>query len=243
MVTRRDIILSGGMAMAAAGAFALTPRRHLNLLGDNQLEKLVPLDVGPWTQQPSSAFVLPKTEGSLSDRLYNQLLTRLYQSETMIPVMLVMAYGATQSDQLQLHRPEVCYTAVGFQIVSSAAATVPLATGVNLPVRELAARSDSRIEPIVYWTRIGDDLPTDGRQQRSIKLAQSMRGYIPDGILVRISTVAEPTPEVFEQLGEFARALLMSIAPANRQALIGRTLADKMNAETAPQASATTKAP
>lgn len=231
MVTRRDVILSGGMAIAAAGAFALTPRRELNLLGDKQLEKLVPLNIGSWTQQPSSAFVLPKTEGSLSDKLYNQLLTRLYQSDTMIPVMLVMAYGATQSDQLQLHRPEVCYTAVGFQIIASAAANVVLAPGADLPVRELAARSDSRIEPILYWTRIGDDLPTDGRQQRSTKLAQSMRGYIPDGILVRISTVAEPSREVYDQLGEFARSLLLSIAPANRQALIGRPLAEIMNSE------------
>mgnify|MGYP000888431084 CR=1 len=241
MFTRRDVILSGGMAVAAAGAFAFTPRRELNLLGDKQLDKLVPLKIGSWSQQPSSAFVLPKTEGSLSDRLYNQLLTRLYQSDQMVPVMLVMAYGATQNDQLQLHRPEVCYTAVGFQIVGSAAASVELAPGAVLPVRELAAKSDSRIEPILYWTRIGDDLPTDGRQQRSMKLAQSMRGYIPDGILVRISTVAEPSPEVFAQLGVFARELLMSIAPANRQALIGRPLAQQLN--TAAQDGAATKAP
>ena len=242
MVTRRDVILSGGMAIAAAGAFAMTPRRDLNLLGDQQLEKLVPLTIGSWTQQPSSAFVLPKTEGSLSDLLYNQLLTRLYQSDQMVPVMLVMAYGATQSDQLQLHRPEVCYTAVGFQIISTAAATVALAPGVKLPVRELAAMSNQRIEPIVYWTRIGDDLPTDGRQQRSMKLAQSMRGYIPDGILVRISTVAEPSPEVFAQLGEFARELLLAIPAANRQAFIGRPLAAELNAKVAPGGAAV-KAP
>ncbi len=234
MLTRRDLILSGSMGIAAAGALALTPRRKLNLLGDKQLEALVPTTIGSWVQQPSSAFVLPKTEGSLSDRLYNQLLTRLYQSDRMVPVMLVMAYGATQSDQLQLHRPEICYTAVGFQIIGSAAGQVALAPGANLPVRELAAQSDRRLEPILYWTRIGDDLPTDGRQQRSMKLSQSMRGYIPDGILVRISTVAEPVPEVFAQLGEFARELLVAIPPAKRQALIGRPLADRMNAELAP---------
>jgi len=228
MVTRRDLLLSGGMLLAAGGALALTPRRPLNLLGDETLEKLVPTRIGSWQQEPSKAFVLPKTEGSLSDRLYNQLLTRLYQSSEMVPVMLVMAYGKLQSDDLQLHRPEICYTSVGFQIISSAAAQVKLATGAKLPVRELTAQSDQRIEPILYWTRIGDDLPTDGRQQRSMKLAQSMRGYIPDGILVRISTVADPVPEVFAQLGEFARQMMLAVAPSHRAALIGRPLAGEM---------------
>lgn len=230
MVTRRDVLLSGGMIAAAGGAYALTPRTPLKLLGDNKLEKMVPTTIGSWQQQPSSAFVLPKTEGSLSDRLYNQLLTRLYQSDQMVPVMLVMAYGALQSDQLQLHRPEICYTSVGFQITTSAKAVVKLAPGVKLPVRELTAQSDQRIEPILYWTRIGDDLPTDGREQRSMKLRQSFRGYIPDGILVRISTVAEPVPEVFAQLGEFARELIVALAPGQRASLIGRPLAQAMNA-------------
>ncbi|MGL4543200.1 MAG: exosortase C-terminal domain/associated protein EpsI, partial [Polymorphobacter sp.] len=147
-----------------------------------------------------------------------------------IPVMVVMAYGDLQSDALQLHRPEVCYTAVGFQISATSRAAVKLAPGASLPIRELTAESDTRIEPIVYWTRIGDDLPTSGREQRSMKLAQSMRGIIPDGILVRLSTVAEPSRATFESLAEFSRQMLWAMAPADRPALIGRPLANAMAA-------------
>ncbi|MGL4542777.1 MAG: exosortase-associated EpsI family protein, partial [Polymorphobacter sp.] len=106
MVTRRDLILGSGMLVAAAGAYALTPRDRLKLLGKRDLAKIVPAKIGGWVEVPSDAFVLPKTEGSLSDLLYSQMLTRLYQSYDNIPVMVVMAYGDLQSDALQLHRPE-----------------------------------------------------------------------------------------------------------------------------------------
>lgn len=228
MLNRRDLLLSGSMMMAAAGAFALTPRTHLKLLGDREIADLVPTKVGDWHDMPSNAFVLPKTEGGLAERLYSQTISRLYGSPTNIPIMLVVAYGDLQSDLLQLHRPESCYTAVGFQISSSSVAAVNLGPGAALPVRELTATSDSRIEPIVYWTRIGDALPTDGSQQRSMKLQQSFAGIIPDGILVRISTVAESTPEVFAALREFARELMLAIPAANRPVLIGRPLARLM---------------
>jgi EpsI family protein len=142
--------------------------------------------------------------------------------------MLVVAYGAVQNDSLQLHRPETCYAAVGFTISASEVAKVSLSDTAKLPVRELTASSDTRVEPIVYWTRIGDDLPTDGREQRSVKLRQQMRGYLADGVLVRLSTVAEPTPAVFAQLGQFANTMVHAMQPKDRAALIGRPLAEKL---------------
>jgi len=142
--------------------------------------------------------------------------------------MLVIAYGAVQNDLLQLHRPETCYSAVGFTISISNVAKLDLGNTARLPLRELTATSDTRVEPIIYWTRIGDDLPTDGREQRVVKLRQQMRGYLSDGVLVRMSTVADPTPEVFAELGLFARTMMEAIKPKDRPALIGRPLASQM---------------
>lgn len=230
MINRRDVLLGGGMLAAAAGAYALTPRNHLSLLAGRKIADIVPKTIGPWIDVPSTAFVLPKTPGSLADTLYSQTLSRLYQSYDEIPVMLVIAYGDLQSDALQLHRPEVCYTAVGFQITASQTADIPLAPGVALPVRELTATSDRRIEPIAYWTRIGDDLPTDGAEQKWLKLRQSMRGIISDGVLVRMSTVGEGTPETFATLRKFGAAMMQAIKPDARAALIGRPIAAEMNA-------------
>lgn len=227
-VTRRDLLIGGGMLAAAAGAAAMTPRERLVLLGDRKIEDIVPKKIGSWTHVPSNAFVLPKTPGSLADRLYSQTVSRLYQSPTAVPVMLVIAYGNLQSDLLQLHRPEACYTSVGFTISRSAVADVALGPKAALRVRELVASSDSRIEPIVYWTRIGDDLPTDGSEQRWSKLRQQMNGLIPDGVLVRVSTVGEPTSAVFDGLREFSAEMVRAIAIRDRAALVGRPLAGAM---------------
>jgi EpsI family protein len=132
-----------------------------------------------------------------------------------------------QNDLLQLHRPETCYAAVGYAISASRRVLLPIGGNATLPVRELTASTDSRSEQICYWTRIGDDLPTDGSEQRSVKLLQQMNGYLSDGILVRISTPAPDHPEVFAQLATFAKAMLTAMAPIDRKVLIGRPLAAK----------------
>lgn len=224
-MNRRDLLLGGGLLAAAGGAAALTPRKRLVLLGDRKLEAVVPQKIGAWHAVPSEAFVLPKSPGSLADRLYSQTLTRLYVSETRLPVAMVIAYGAVQNDLLQLHRPETCYAAVGYAISTSQVGAVRLGPATTLPVRELTAQNDTRFEQICYWTRIGDDLPTDGSQQRWVKLRQQMRGYLSDGVLVRLSVAAQTAPEIFAEMTDFARALVLAMKPADRDVLIGRLLA------------------
>jgi EpsI family protein len=228
-MNRRDMILGGTLLVAAGGAEYLRPRNRLLLLPEGRdLEDVVPKRIGNWVPMASEGLVLPKVPGSLAAQLYNQTVNRLYVSDRKTPVMLVIAYGAEQSDLLQLHRPEVCYTAVGFSISSSEATTVSLNPVAKLPARELTARSETRVEPILYWTRIGDDLPTSGREQRWVKLRQQMNGYLADGVLVRLSTIGEPSPAAFADLAEFAREMILAIAPKDRPALIGRPLASQL---------------
>lgn len=227
-MNRRDLLMGGAMLGAAGGAYAFTPRKRLVLLGDDLLDDIVPRTIEDWAYVPSTDFVLPKSPGSLADRLYSQTLTRLYVSPTKLPMMVVIAYGAVQNDLLQLHRPETCYTAIGFTITASRTDVLPLGGTSELPVRQLSAETETREEQILYWTRIGDDLPTDGREQRRVKLQQQMRGYLADGILVRVSTVAGNFPEVFDQLGRFATGMVKTMDADNRQVLIGRPLAAGM---------------
>jgi EpsI family protein len=241
-MNRRDLILGGSLLAAAGAAAALTPRRRLVLLGDRKLEAVIPLQVAGWQAVPSSAFVLPKSPGSLTDRLYSQTLTRLYVADDALPVILVIAYGAVQNDLLQLHRPEVCYTAVGYSISASQAARVELAPRAYLPVRQLTARNDQREEQICYFTRIGDDLPTDGRSQRMVKLQQQMRGYLSDGVLVRMSSIGDAAPAVVGGLTRFATSLVNAMQPGDRKVLIGRPLAAAAAASTVAAAAASTVA-
>ena len=142
--------------------------------------------------------------------------------------MMVLAYGNLQSDLLQLHRPEVCYAAVGFQISNSTRLDLPVAPDVVVPARELTASTDNRVEPITYWTRIGDYLPTTRREQRTMRLREQFAGIVPDGILVRLSTVADPTPATFAALAAFARAFVLAVHPADRGILVGPTIAARL---------------
>jgi EpsI family protein len=139
--------------------------------------------------------------------------------------MMVLAYGNLQSDLLQLHRPEVCYAAVGFQISNSTRLNLPIAGNIVVPARDLTASSDNRIEPITYWTRIGDFLPTTRSEQRVMRLREQLAGIVPDGILVRLSTVGDPTPATFAGLAAFGRSFILAVKPADRGILIGPTLA------------------
>src|SRR3546814_12247069 len=56
-----------------------------------------------------------------------------------------------------------------------------------MPVRELIAVGPARTESILYWTRVGDALPTSNSAQRLDRLRMAMAGYVPDGLLARFS--------------------------------------------------------
>ncbi len=58
-----------------------------------------------------------------------------------------------------------------------------------------------------------------------MRLREQLAGIVPDGILVRLSTVAEPTPATFATLAAFARAFVIAVKPADRGVFIGPTLA------------------
>lgn len=228
-INRRDVLMGGALLAGAGGAAALVPRGRLVLMPKgHELEQFVPQNLGSWRHVPSPGIVLPRTEGSLSAKLYGQVLSRVYVSESQLPVILVIAYGEVQNDLLQLHRPEVCYTAVGFDVSGTTAGRLSLRPGLNLPVRELVARSEQRTETITYWTRIGDDLPTNGTEQRVAKLKQQWAGYVSDGILVRLSCAVPPEPGVRDQLAAFARELVKAVPAVDRPALVGRPLAASM---------------
>ena len=228
-INRRDVLLGGALIAGAGGAAALVPRGRLVLMPKgHELEKVVPQTLGGWRHVPSPGIVLPRTEGSLSAKLYGQVLSRVYVSESQLPVILVIAYGEVQNDLLQLHRPEVCYTAVGFDVSGTTPGRLPLGPGVELPIRELVARSEQRTETITYWTRIGDDLPTNGTEQRIAKLKQQWAGYVADGILVRLSCAVPPEPGVRDQLAAFARELVNAVPAVDRPALVGRPLAARL---------------
>lgn len=225
MINRRDAIIGMGCLAGAGGALALEPRRRIDLMGGRTLDGIIPNRLGGWTLDPGIGSMLPPTEGSLADRLYDEILSRGYRftaDQNVPPVMLLGTRGSDQSDALQLHRPETCYPAVGFAIVSRAFTTLTLGT-TRVPAVALTAQLGPRVEDIIYWTRIGEDFPQSSEEQRRVRLSAAFRGSVGDGILMRLSSIRSiGGPPVFGAVTACAQAMLSAMKSADRMALIGR---------------------
>ena len=220
MIERRDFLIGGACLAATAGAEVLRPHKRVALLGEQKLESIIPKSFGVWKAQEAEGIVTPQTEDSLAARLYNQSVGRMYAGPEGRAVMLLIAYGNTQSDTLQLHRPEVCYPAFGFTVTENRPARFDLGRGAFVPGRNLVATAPGRDERISYWTRIGEYLPTSNSEQRQMKFRIALSGIIPDGVLVRISNTEADDTEGFALNERFAADLLQAVPAAVRPALI-----------------------
>ena len=230
MFARRDLLIGIACLATAGSAYALKPRRRLVLLKNSTMADVLPLRFDGWSAEESDGLVQPPAEGTLAANLYSEMVGRIYhEAQTGAAIMLLVAYGDTQSDMLQLHRPEACYPAVGFTLVSSEPGTLKFREAA-IPVRRVVARMGDRQENIIYWARLGDALPNSSAEQRKARLGTSMEGYIPDGALVRFSVVGADADAAFVVIEDFVRQLLAAVAANQRQALIGTSLAGKLRA-------------
>lgn len=227
-MNRRHLLL-GGLGLGALGvAEALMPRRRVILLQNGTIATAMPTHFSGWISQETSGLVSPEQAGKLAKSLYSEMVARIYYHEASpASVMVLAAYGDTQSDLLQLHRPETCYPAVGFTLTLSEPTSVPLGGGAVLPARRVVAVTEGRTENIIYWTRIGETLPQSGDAQRNARLKNSMDGFVGDGILMRCSMLG-PSADCFEILEAFIPAMLRAVAPPTRKAFVGTQLAQRI---------------
>ncbi|MGP0104191.1 exosortase-associated protein EpsI, V-type [Rhodoblastus sp.] len=211
---------------ATAAAHALIPRRLLaERVSQSQLEAMIPKTLPGWTAVPDVRIVEPQGSDTLSREIYNAELARGYSDADGHLVMLVVAYGASQSDRLQLHRPEICYAAQGFRVTASKGGAVALGDGAaNLPVHVLVAQREGRIEPIIYWMRIGDKVAINNIERQLLKVRYGLQGYVTDGVLVRISTIGLSPDAAFRLEQGFSKSLLNSVSPTARRFLVGTSV-------------------
>jgi EpsI family protein len=217
-----------GLAMAGTSALtgALTPKVKLaSGQRDFNLETMIPARFAGWTIDTSLVPLKPDPDRqAMIERLYDQTLSRTYVNERGERVMLSIAYGGDQSKTLQLHLPEVCYVAQGFQMLKDGDGTLATRFGA-LPVRRLVARQSQRNEPITYWITIGDKAVLSGIEQKLQRLAYGLSGKIPDGMLVRVSTIQASDGEAWRLQDRFVAAMLDALAPKDRARLLGTAAA------------------
>jgi EpsI family protein len=212
-ISRRDFVIGGALAGTALACAGVSPRGNANqLVRGRILDDLVPEKIGPWSRSHYEPVLIPRGEEP-EGKTYDSVITRYYISESALPVMLLIAYGSAQTGETFLHRPEVCYLAAGFGMQSWP--NVMLQTPEKkIPARALTATAPGRTDQILYWTRVGDEFPTNSVEQRWSTLRQTLKGSIPDGVLVRISIVDEDRETAMKFIRAFTGELLAS---GNRQ--------------------------
>ena len=219
MISRRKFALGLAFASVAGVAAARQPSKNVDYLGKAKLDEVLPVKIGRWTFVSNSGLVVPP-EDQLARALYSQLLTRTYMDEAGNGIMLLVAQSGSQSGILQIHRPEFCYTAGGYSLTPSVPHPV-LLPGRELPALSISATREARTEQIVYWTRIGEHLPTSWTQQRLAVAMDNLKGYIPDAVMVRVSTYGNDKALALSEVDEFIRSLMGSVTPQVRRVLIG----------------------
>jgi EpsI family protein len=213
-----------GIAMAATSALtgALTPRQKVATVQDRfDLESIVPKQFGAWRVDNSVVPLTPdETQKEMIAVLYDQTLARTYVNDQGQRVMLSIAYGGDQSKQLQLHLPEVCYVAQGFQMLKEDQGELPTHYG-NVPIKRLVARQNARNEPITYWVKVGDKAVMSGLGQKYQRFLYGLSGKIPDGMLVRVSTIEADENNAYRVQDRFVNQMLDALTPRDRARLLG----------------------
>lgn len=218
----RNLVLMVFMLGTAALSNSLRPTISLaDELPPVDLEAMVPRDFGAWSEVRNSQtqLVNPQQRATLG-RLYTQTLNRVYTDSSGYRVMLSIAYGRNQNDSNQVHKPDTCYPAQGFQILGARYVVLPLPVG-PLAAKVLDTRMGQRIEPLTYWTTVGDQVTTTGFNKKLTEMSYALRGRIADGMIVRVSSIDPDATRAYAAQARFAADMVAAIPPEHRSRFAG----------------------
>lgn len=223
LINRRMLVIALLMGAGAALALAMKPTEKIADAREKfDLEAMIPQQIGEWKIDTSIVPIAPSPEvKSLLDKIYDQTLARTYINNKKERVMLSIAYGGSFADRsMQYHRPEVCYPAQGFEILKGSTAILSSPLG-DIPVRRLVAQMGGRHEPVTYWIVVGKERTSYGFATRLIQIKYKLTGKIPDGMLVRLSSIDLDDSHAFRNHEDFARDLLGAVGKTDALRIAG----------------------
>jgi len=209
---RKAVVVLAGMGAAAALAKVGVPTKKIADSWDTDLEKMFPARFGDWQIDRSIPVILPAPDVQAKlDAIYNQVLARTYVNRsTGDRVMLSVAYGGDQSDGMSAHLPEVCYPAQGFQLLDERRTEITLLAR-QIPIKQLRTRLGGRVEPVTYWLTLGETVSASRTQRKLRQMEYGLQGIVPDGMLVRVSSIDADAPHAFAVQGAFLQALAPAV--------------------------------
>lgn len=227
MTRRTDSIKAGVLAllMAAGSVLALviTPSKFLaDQHVRETLKSMVPQSFGDWTVDTSIVPIAPPPDlQAVIDATYDETLALTYRNAQGERVMLSLAYGRNQHKGMNTHKPEICYPAQGFKVTVPTFDGVVKAGGTVVPVKRLVTEIGQRTEPITYWLLVGNEITAFGYPMRKVAISYGLKGLVPDGVLVRVSSIGRDQAGAFALHDQFIAQLIAALPPSQRSRLIG----------------------
>lgn len=223
--SRRVAVLAAAAGMAMAGTAAASPA--LKPKADSRpapdLEQVIPSQFGDWRIDADVVAVAPTPDVQANlNRLYRQVVSRTYVNSRGERMMLVVAHGGDQSDALKAHRQEACYAAQGFDIRAVEHGTLSTA-GRTIPVTRMLAVKGDRAEPVTYWFTMGDRVVLGRGERLRVQLENGLAGRIPDGMLVRVSSLSREPRAALASQQSFIAAIVGALPAGEASRFVGRT--------------------
>lgn len=221
-LTRAVVVLVLAL-LAALAAQWLNPTAHpAEKRRPLRLEQTVPAEFGPWRLDTRAiAGVVDPQRAELLKKLYSETLSRTYVHTDGYRIMLSIAYGGDQRDALQIHYPEVCYPAQGFDVKERHKDHLHTPLGDIPIVRLITAMGPQRPEPVTYWVTVGEKTVSSRVSKKLAEMSYSLRGSIPDGLLFRVSSIDPDSTAALLRQDQFVADLLHALPAAERRRLAG----------------------
>lgn len=217
-----NIFMALLMVLSSYVAVAYKPTQKLADQGPKvDLNELIPDSFADWQRMPdSSAAIINPQQEQVLKQIYTQTLSRTYMSPQGEYIMLSIAYGDEQNDSNQVHIPDVCYPAQGFQLLSSSKDVVTTKLG-DIRVKRLFTKLGNRPEPLTYWTMVGEKVVSGGYETKMTQLEYGLAGLVADGLIFRVSTINSDTAGAYALQNRFINDLLTSLPAKDRHRLAG----------------------
>ncbi|UFS68824.1 EpsI family protein [Geomonas sp. RF6] len=210
----KHLVLIALLLVAGLAAAAPKEERHAEKRGPTLTA--FPAQVGEWKMVTEDT-----SANSKEAKFLNEVLFRTYQRSDGKKVLLVVAYGADQRKKFNLHMPETCYKASGYQVMSQSKTTMH---SPELKLKQLVVSADPvDTQPVQYWIMLDGKQVGSELEKRAKHLYYSVIGAQADGVLVRVSSFATaktPDPD-YQVQQEFIGSLYRSLDPQLKKLLFG----------------------
>ena len=218
----RNVFLLLLMLAASGLALALRPTEKIADGGlPIKLETMIPRTFGDWREEQQNAVqMVDPQQQELMSKIYTDTLSRTYVDKKGYRIMLAIAYGDDQRDSMQMHYPEVCYPGQGFVLHDKQKGALTTLGG-SIPVTRILTSLGQRNEPVTYWTTVGNTVFQGGLEKKLAELNYGLRGKIPDGMLIRLSSIDANAANAYEMQTQFANQMLSALTPEYRQKMNG----------------------